>query len=242
MRAIGACDHEQTVVTAGRGLVGRKQTEVLRCWRICTGTAGATCIGYLHTFARPQSSSWHFFTQHPHLSTGVQYSQHRAKVTDIVSLSGSSPLVASRDKAGEVHLWCSETGNQAALLANSAASSVSRLAAPVRSTPLRRALPCSTPRPVILATQVIAKVCLHCSGRARPRRWPGCWHGRRAAASTRRCAAAMGAASRMQASPPVAGMPSRMVLCHEAASQSGTHLPFLYSRSVLQPSSDTISC
>jgi hypothetical protein len=39
---MAAFDDEQTVVTAGRGLVGGRQAEVLRCWRISCGTAGAT--------------------------------------------------------------------------------------------------------------------------------------------------------------------------------------------------------
>ena len=49
MRAIAAFDHESSVVTAGRGLVSGKQAEVLRCWRISTGTAGTFCDRTLAT-------------------------------------------------------------------------------------------------------------------------------------------------------------------------------------------------
>jgi len=47
MRAIAAFDNEQSVVTAGRGLVGGKQAEVLRCWHIATGTAGTLLTALL---------------------------------------------------------------------------------------------------------------------------------------------------------------------------------------------------
>jgi len=127
MRAIAAFDHEQSVVTAGRGLVGGKQAEVLRCWCIASGTAGTSCFRNFCNAVPAKRTSEERDLDFA-LLAGVQYSQHRAKVTSIVALPGACPFVASRDKGGEIHLWSSETGNQAALLANTTASPSKRSA------------------------------------------------------------------------------------------------------------------
>ena len=60
------------------------------------------------------------------LLAGAQYTGHQAKVTSIGTFSGKCPLVASRDKAGAIHLWSSASGSQTALLPCPATASTSR--------------------------------------------------------------------------------------------------------------------
>ncbi|KAK9824404.1 hypothetical protein WJX72_010051 [[Myrmecia] bisecta] len=87
LQALAVDEASGLVVSAGRGHVGGREAEVLRCWQMADASAGP------------------------------QYTGHEAAVAGLCLVAVPGPCVASWDDDGALHVWSPTTGRQLACFA-----------------------------------------------------------------------------------------------------------------------------